>query len=77
MSSSGTMKKCFCGVRTSSGLSSAESNLGHHFWGCRNWKSNDCEFFEWMDLNEAESSGGALNQREHEDSQRFMNERQT
>ena len=78
MSSSGTMKKCFCGVRASSGRSSTESNLGHHFLGYCNWKSNDYGFFEWMDfLSEVEESSSEVNQSGYGDSQRVMNDRQT
>ena len=46
------------------------------FGGCRNWKSNDCGFFEWMNLNKAEGSSGGVNRREHGGSQRAVNDRQ-
>ena len=59
----------------SSSRSSMELKPGYRFGGCRNWKSNDYEFFEWMDLNEAKGSSGGVNQREHGNSQRFMNEK--
>ena len=56
MSSSSSMKKCYCGVRASIDRSSTESNLGRQFFGCHNWMRDDCEFFEWIDLKYDEAS---------------------
>ena len=56
MFNSSSMKKCYGDIRASIDRSSTGCNSSCRFYGCHNWKRDDCGFFEWIDLKDDEVS---------------------
>ncbi|XP_057788896.1 uncharacterized protein LOC131005819 [Salvia miltiorrhiza] len=55
-------KKCRASLMTSW----TEDNPGRRFYGCRNWKTKNCGYFDWMDEPMSERAKEVINDLERE-----------